>query len=450
MMQKGFKGFLGVSLSAILMGSLAVGCSSSQTNNASNAPATTGTNAPAANAKPYAGQTLTFVMANHPWSDAIKPLLADFEAKTGIKVVTQNYGEDQLSQKLTVSLTASTSSPDVFMYRPLQEGKLYYKNGWLQPLDTYVSKDPSWNWGDFNKGSVGTVTVDNKISGVPIITEQEILYYRKDLFQKAGLQPPKTIDELVSDAKKLNDPANGVYGFVSRGQRSPAVTQVSSFLYSYGGDWDKAGKATVNTPEAIQAFTTYGNLLKNYGPPGVLNMSWPQAMGIFAEGKAAMLTDADSIYSNALDPKKSTVADKVGFAVFPAGPAGSKPYNVTSWGLTINSKSEHKDAAWEFVKWATSEEIVMKTQQKGNPGARDSVWNSPQGSTGFPAELAPIIKQSAAIGVNHDRPVVVGVGPARDIVGNIVTEAISGHDVKAAADKAETDYQALLDKENGK
>ncbi len=59
-------------------------------------------------------------------------------------------------------------------------------------------------------------------------------------------------------------------------------------------------------------------------------MSWPEAMAIFTQGKAAFYTEADSLYKNATDPAKSKVADKVGFAALPAGPAGSKPYNIPS------------------------------------------------------------------------------------------------------------------------
>ncbi|UUZ97524.1 sugar ABC transporter substrate-binding protein [Paenibacillus sp. P25] len=380
----------------------------------------------------------------------MKPPLPKFEEQTGMKVEVQSFFEDQLTQKLTVQFTTGSATPDVFMYRPLQEGKLFFKNGWVQPLDDYVNKDASYDFADFSKSAVGSTTVDKKLAGIPIITEQEILYYRKDLLQKAGIAVPKTMDELVAAVKKLHDPKNEIYGFVARGQRSPLVTQVSSFLYSEGADFMKDDKATVNTPEAIKAFSTYADLLKNYGPPGVLNMSWPQAIGIFAQGKVAFYTDANSIYQNATDPSKSTIADKVGFAVFPGGAGGSKPYNITSWGLAMNAKSANKDAAWEFIKWATSKEIVLQTQQKGNPGARLSVWDKPEGTTGFPADLVPVIKESSKGGVDHDRPTVISVGEARDAVGAIVLKAMTGEDIKGAADQANKELQAIIDKDKSK
>jgi multiple sugar transport system substrate-binding protein len=446
-MSSKMKRWLGTGLSIIVAASLVAGCSGQKTAVETSKP--TGTSTPAA--KPFEGKSITLVTANHPWGEAIKPLLPEFEAATGIKVNVQSFFEDQLTQKLTVQFTSGSATPDVFMYRPLQEGKLFYKNGWVQTLDDLITKDPKYDFNDFSKSAVGSTMMDGKLAGIPIITEQEILYYRKDLLKQAGIAVPKTLDELAAAVKKLHDPKNDMFGFVARGQRSPLVTQASSFLYSEGGDFTKDGKATINTPEAVKAFTTYGTLLKDYAPPGVLNMSWPQAMGIFSQGKVAFYTDADSIYQNATDPTKSKIADNVGYAVFPAGKAGSKPYNITSWGLAMNAKAVNKDAAWEFMKWATSKEIVLKTQQKGNPGARNSVWDNPEGTTGFPAELVPIIKESAKGGVDHDRPLVINVGEARDAVGEIVQKVMSGEtNIQAVADKANASLQTIIDKDNTK
>ncbi|MEK3723387.1 ABC transporter substrate-binding protein [Paenibacillus sp. FSL H8-0034] len=444
-MNQQMKKWLPASVAAVMAMSIIAGCG-----NGTPAPAPAADSGKTAAAKPFEGKKLTVVTANHPWGEAIKPLLPEFEAQTGMKVEVQSFFEDQLTQKLTVQFTSGSATPDVFMYRPLQEGKLFYKNGWVQALDEYVKKDASYDFEDFTKSSIGSTTVDGKLAGIPIITEQEILYYRKDLLQKANIAVPKTLDELTAAVKKLHDPKSEMYGFVARGQRSPLVTQVSSFLYSEGGDFTKDDKATLNTPEAIKAFTTYSTLLKDYAPPGVLNMSWPQALGIFAQGKVAFITDANSLYKNTTDPEKSVIADKVGYALFPGGQAGSKPYNITSWGLAMNSKTANKDASWEFVKWATGKDVVLKTQKLGNPGPRASVWDKPDGVSGFPAEMVQVIKDSSKGGVDHDRPVVIGVGEARDVVGSIVLQGMTGGDIKAAADKANQELQVIIDKEKGK
>jgi multiple sugar transport system substrate-binding protein len=396
---------------------------------------------------PYAGTTLRLVGANHPWQVAITPLLADFEAQTGIQVNFEAYGEDQLNQKLTTEFTAGSSDIDVFMQRPLQEARVMQMNGWYEDLTACVA-DPDYDFADFAEGAVGTTTVDGVLTGVPIVTEQEVLYYRKDLLEAAGLAVPTTLDELRAAAEALTDKENDMYGFVARGQRSPLVTQFSSFLYSYGGDWfDENRQATINTTEALAAIDLYATLLREYGPPGVLNMSWPQAVAIFAQGNAALYTDASSIYSNLLDPELSTVADKTGVAVFPAGPAGQVMYNVTSWGLSMPATSSNKEAACEFIKWATSKDVVLQTQGEGTvPGARESVWADPAGSASFPADWVAAVAASAD-GRGYDRPLVTAVTEARDIIGGAVVTAIEGGDFAAAADAANAQFQALLDGE---
>lgn len=401
----------------------------------------------AAGDKPYAGTTLRLVGANHPWQVAITPLLADFEAATGIKVNFEAYGEDQLNQKLTTEFTAGGSDIDVLMQRPLQEARVMQMNGWYEDLTACVS-DPAYDFADFAEGAVGTTTVNGVLTGVPIVTEQEVLYYRKDLLEAAGLAVPTTLDELKAAAEALTDKENEMYGFVARGQRVPLVTQFSSFLYSMGGDWfDAERNATINTPEALAAIDLYGTLLREYGPPGVLNMSWPQAVAIFAQGNAALYTDASSIYANVLDPEMSTVADKTGVAKFPAGPAGSIMYNVTSWGLSMYSGSKNKEAACEFIKWATSKDIVLKTQgENAVPGARKSVWADPAGTAAFPADWVEAVAASAD-GRGYDRPLVIAVPAARDIIGAAVNVAIEGGDYAAAADQANAQFQALLDSE---
>ena len=403
--------------------------------------------------KPYAGTTLRVLVANHPWAVAIKPLLPSFEKATGMTVRIESYGEDQLAQKLTVEFTSGSSDIDVFMQRPLQQAKLFARNGWTQDLNAFV-KDPrktpaSYNFGDFERSALATESVNGQLTGIPIVVEHEVLYYRKDLLQAKHLSVPRTLSALQQDAARLTDRSKGIYGFVARGMQAQAVTQFSSFLYSFGGDWynQRTRKATLNTPQALSAFKFYGDLLRKDGPPGVLNMSWPQAVAVFAQGKAALYTDADSLYSNLLDPSKSRVAGKTGVAPFPSGPRGFDPYSVCSWGLSINASAPHKDAAWEFVKWATSRAVTMVVQGRGAvPEERRSVYDTASGIAKFPKDWLNAARLSAR-GRTYDRPIVVQVGKARDIIGTVIVAAIEGKDLKSAADQANSQFQALLDSE---
>ena len=303
---------------------------------------------------------------------------------------------------------------------------------------------PDWDIDDFFPSALLAETVDGVLTGVPIVTEQEIIYYRKDLFEEAGIKVPTTMEELEAAAEYFNDPDTGFFGFVSRGQRSPAVTQFSSYLYSFGGNFNVDGKATLNTPEAIEAFTFYGNMLRKYGPPGVLNMSWPQALAIFAQGRLPCMSMHRILLQYARSDQ-SEVGELVGLPSF-SRCAGSRPYSIVS-GNFHGKTSKNKEAAWEFIKWATSKAVTLRTQDRQVPSARSSAWESEEGVANFPAQLVEVIKASSERAMPYDRPNVIAVGQARDIVGTVIVTAIEGGNVKAAAERANSEYQALLDKE---
>lgn len=114
----------------------------------------------------------------------------------------------------------------------------------------------------------------------------------------------------------------------------------------------------------------------------------------------------------------------------------------------MNDASPNKDAAWEFMRWATSPEVVRVMQaENGQSGARESVWLSDEGLGGFPEDLAAAIVANGEVGVGYDRPVVIRVGEARDIVGAPIVTAIEGGDVTAALAQAQSEFQAFLEAE---
>jgi len=394
-------------------------------------------------------KTLNVTLANHVWTDIITKKISEFEDESGLKVVVNQLSEDQLADSYKVKLNAGSSDVDVMMYRPLQVGKLFGQNGYFADITDKVSSDDDWNWKDFQEGPVGLTTYDDQVVGVPMITENEMLYYRKDLLEKSGLEVPTTMDELMNAAKTIKEDNDGVAGIVMRSQASAAVTQFSGFLYSFGGDWvDDKGNSAIDSDAAKEAYAFYGKLLHDYGPDQIsTDMSWPESAAIFAQGNAGFWIDASSLYENVYNPDKSKVGDQVGFAPFPEGPAGSKPYNVAAWALGINSASQNQDNAWKFIKWATSPEMTLEVQKSGVPSARTSVWENPEGTASFPEDLAKAVAINGKNGVGNDRPLVVGVAEAREIVGAPIVSAITGKDSDSAADDASAKFQSLLDDE---
>lgn len=367
------------------------------------------------------------LLANHPYGELLKSAIPEFEQSSGIKVIVESLQESQLTTKLTTEFATGSSSVDVFMTRPLQEGKMFYKNGWYAPLTGY-------DFADFPKNSLSVVTFGTKTYVVPIVTEWQVLYYRKDLMKKAGIKVPTTLVELEEAAKKLN--SADVAGFASRGKGAAAVTQLSSYVYNFGGLYLDKGKAVFNSKPAIDALRYYGRILGNYGPQGATSMSWENIMPLFQAGKVAMWTDASVFYGQIVDPAKSQVpAADIGIANLPAGAKGSQPFIVVSWGMAIAKKTKNLESAQKFLDWATSKQLASRALAANITMARDSAWADKAVLATVNPDLVSTRAFAAKNGYPLDRPYMSAVGEARDRIGELVIESIN---TKGTSTKLET------------
>jgi multiple sugar transport system substrate-binding protein len=367
------------------------------------------------------------LLANHPYGDLLKTAIPEFEQATGIKVNVESLQESQLTTKLTTEFATRSSSADVFMTRPLQEGKMFYKNGWYEPL-------PGYDFSDFPANAMNAAKFGAKVYLVPLVTEWEVLYYRKDLLKKAGVAVPTTFDTLESAAKKLN--RADVAGFASRGKGAAAVTQMSSFVYNFGGLYLDNGAAVFDSAPAMAAVRLYGKLLAGYGPQGSTSLSWENIMPLFQAGKVAMWTDASVFYGQIVDPAKSQIpAESVGIATFPAGPKGNTPYIVVSWGMAVAKQTKNKDAAMKFLAWATGKDLARRGMLANITMARSSVWADPEILAKMNKELVATRAFAAKNGFPYDRPYMSAVGEARDRIGELIIASINSGGAAADLDK---------------
>ena len=399
------------------------------------------------------------VMANKNVSgEAIQANLADFEKLTGIKVQYETFTEDQYRQKVLLELAAGTGSVDVIHTATAQEGLKFWRSGWYEPLDEYLKSprltDPGFDLADISKPALQGNTYDVKLVALPTMQQTTMLYYRKDLFDKHKIKVPQTFAELEEAAKKLNnveEAGQKVVGIVLRGKKAAATSQWAPYLFGFGGSWlTKDGKPAMNTPEAVQAFDYYGRILRNYGPPGAVNYHWYECVSLFVQGKAAMYTDVSNRIFFFEDPSKSQIVGKIGYAMFPAGPAGRKP-TMEVWSMALSSKSKKKEAAYLFVQWAASKENILKMQMKGAHSVRASAWKDPK----FLAEQkhkdwVEASLKSLEIASTDWNPPIVAVSEVRDEVGAVIVSSILGENVKAAADKANAEMAKIMDKTEGK
>lgn len=397
------------------------------------------------NWKQFQGTEIRFMMNKHPFTTFIEPRLPEFEKLTGIKVVLESFPEDQYRNKRTIELNAG-GKLDGYMIMPGQDDLHYWKAGWLMPLDDFI-KDPtltdaSWDPKDFFPSFTKAATVDGKQIGVVINTETSLLSYRKDLFEQFKMKVPTTMKELEETAKFFHGKevdGKKLVGITLRGKGAAATSQWVDFLYSFGGSWTTPqGKANLASPQDIEATAFYGGLLRKYGPEGGAMLHWAESTAIFMEGKAAMLYDANVFKAKYEDPKESKVVGKVGYAVIPAGPAGSVPH-VSNWSLSINRNADSKrqKAAWLFIQWATNKQNAQAGLLAGVPSGRLSSWNSAEYKAGDKnLDWTASTLKSFEMGNPQWNPPVINVPEIRDIVGQVIVDAIQGKNVAESAKKA--------------
>ena len=403
----------------------------------------------------FKGTQMRVLLNKHPFQAAIEPSLKEFEQKTGIKLITEVYPEDQFRAKVLVELTSGASSIDVFMSMPAQEGLKYMRAGWLQPVDEFLKSAsltaPDYNWNDFLDKTRDAMTIEGKLVGPPIQVENAALMYRKDVFTKYNVKVPATLEELEAAAKALNgkamtDDGQPGFGITMRGKRAAATSMFAGMLHAMGSTWlTPKREPAFNSEEGIKAFDMWGRLLRLYGPPGSENNHWYEASSIFSQGKAAMYLDANSLFPVIEDPQKSKVLGKVGYALYPRGPKGQYGSTVAVWGLAMPKSSKNQKAAWLFMQWATAKEQVLKVQsEKGILGCRESVWKDAKGKAKVPPDLADSLMLGSKMGTPFWNPPVVAVAEVRDAVGAAIVTSIQGGDVRAAVNKAAADVRRIM------
>ena len=220
------------------------------------------------------------------------------------------------------------------------------------------------------------------------------MLYRKDILDGASLKPPTTFAELgdtLQKTQKLPD----YYSYVMRTIPAGVHFPYPIWLQGYGGnifrDPPNDVTPTLNTPEALEAATNFTDLIMKYSIGGGQIFNEGDCQNSLTQGKAGLWIDALGIFGPVLDPAKSPIADKFAIAMPPGGPKGTFP-QIASHALAIPKAAKNKEAAWEFIKWSTSKEMLLK-------GALESTWSTnPRKSVLTNADFA---KKYSIAGVNR-------------------------------------------------
>ncbi|WP_413990044.1 ABC transporter substrate-binding protein [Labrys okinawensis] len=325
-------------------------------------------------------ETLTIATVNNGDMLRMQKLTDDFtKANPDIQLNWVTLEENALRDKVTQDIATKAGQFDILTIGTY-EVPIWAKKGWLAPLDF----DKSYDVDDLLPPIRAGLSYDGKLYAAPFYGESSFTMYRKDLLEKAGLKMPEqpTWDFVKEAAQKMNDPANGVYGVCLRGKAGwgENMAFIDSLANSFGARWfDENWKPQFDQPEWKATLTYYVDLMKKYGPQGAPTNGFQENLTLFNQGKCGIWIDATSAGSFVVDPKQSTVSDKVGFAVAPNAGLGKGGNWLWAWSLAIPASSKKIDAAQKFLAWATSKpylDLVAKTNGWSNvpPGTRTSLY----------------------------------------------------------------------------
>ncbi|MUG99921.1 extracellular solute-binding protein [Scytonema sp. UIC 10036] len=349
--------------------------------------------------------TLTIATVNNGDMVVMQELSRQFEkANPTIQLRWVVLEENVLRQRTTTDIASQGGQFDVLTIGSY-ETPIWARRDWLTPLDGLGA---NYDVNDLLKPIREGLSHNGKLYAVPFYGESSMLYYRKDLFEKAGIAVPEqpTYPQIREWANKIHDPARGVYGVCLRGKPGwgENVAFVSTLVNTYGGRWfDMKWQPTIDTPAWKEATSFYVDLLNKYGPPGASSNGFNENLALFSTGKCGMWVDATVAAGLLSNPKESQVYDKVGFARAPIEKYPNGSNWLWAWALAVPKTSKSPEAAQKFVAWATSKEYIQLVAKENGwvavpPGTRTSTYENPNYRKAAPfAEIVLRAIQSADI-----------------------------------------------------
>ncbi|WP_299444179.1 ABC transporter substrate-binding protein [uncultured Phycicoccus sp.] len=328
--------------------------------------------------------TLNVATVNNGQMKDMEQLKSEYEAANpGTTVNFQVMEEADLRAAVTADVASGAGQYDIVTigaYETPQWGA----NGWLVDLTPELEADASYDVDDLLPPVRDVNTHEGKLFAVPFYGESSFLMYNKEVLDKAGVSfsGTPTWPEVAEAAKKVD--TSDMAGICMRGKPGwgDLFGPLTTVIQTFGGGWyDMDWNATVDTPEWKEAVSFYKTMLDESGQADPVSYSFNECLTAVKEGKAAMWADA-TVAASMLEADDSPVKGKMGYVPMPVVETDQSGW-LWSWNLAIPSSTKNKDAAVDFVKWATSKDYINLVGEKIGwsnvpPGSRTSTYEIPE------------------------------------------------------------------------
>jgi multiple sugar transport system substrate-binding protein len=322
--------------------------------------------------------------------NAIQQIVNRFQQQSGVQVKVVAIAEDQLASQIQ-SASAAGTLPDVM--GPLSLGFVQnLATDDLADADAANQVVDSLGRDTFSQRALSLVESDGKPMGVPSDTWTQLLVYRKDLFQKAGLQTPDTLDKILAAATKLRQ--QGQAGIVAATKSGDAFTEQTFEYFALANGCqltDDQGAIQLTSPQCVGTFSFYNDLIKNGSTKGGQDVDTTRAA--YFAGKAAMivwssfLLDELAGLRNDAQPTcpecrsdKRFLSKNSGVVTAISGSGGGEPTQFGEISNYVIVKDGNIDAAKQFVEFMMSDgyEDWLAVTPEGRFPARSGTKDNPQ------------------------------------------------------------------------
>lgn len=292
----------------------------------------------------------------------------------------------------------------------------FARAGWLEDLTDYWTE-----WDDYVPASIEGGSYRGRIYRVPTQLNGGLLYYRKDLLGKAGVEPPKTFEDLRKLSESLQQTQEGLWGYLWQGkQYEGLVCDYLEVLRGFGGFWIDPDTLEVglDRKEAVSALQFLRDTVGTISPPGVTTYAEEEGRLLFESGKAVFHRNWPYVHQ-LLAVEKSPMLEKMGIAPMPAEPGGQSTATLGGAGFSIVKTSPHKEAAWKLIKFVASmPSILFMNEKVGTQPARKSFYA--QSTDPLEAEVYKALQHTTP------RPQLPQYAQASDILQRHLSAAITG------------------------
>lgn len=289
------------------------------------------------------------------YKEVIDRFNEQYKGKYHVDVVTTNL--EEYDTKLN-ALIAAGQTPDVFICNPGANLTQYVEAGVAADLTDILTNQESEWYGSFSDGIFEGITYDEKIMAVPTCFAAACVFYNTEIFEKAGVQPPETYDELLETCKKIKDAG---YVPISCSANTPwCLSMVAGYLCDRQGGPDNL-EGVMNgtldwTSETFVKATHNLKELSQYFQGTAAGDSNDQATANFYNGEAAMLVQGSWAIGQ-VNGNNPEFEDKCGVFRFPGVDGGADPNRmiVKTDNLVMSSTTEHQDACIALMKQFTDD-----------------------------------------------------------------------------------------------